>query len=69
MINPQKQQRRHAHVEHQRRRGVDEAVVDGLDALEQHAHEQHGEHRRRDVQRLDKKGEHAGWSRWLSLGG
>jgi hypothetical protein len=36
MQDAEKQQRRHADVEHQRRRSVDEVIVDPIDALEQH---------------------------------
>ncbi|MNH10945.1 hypothetical protein D3C79_704360 [compost metagenome] len=69
VVDTQEQQRRHTNVEHQCRSGMNETVVDRIDAFKQHAHEQHGKDWRRDVQGLKKKGEHAGRSRWLSLGG
>ncbi|MNN43129.1 hypothetical protein D3C81_1573520 [compost metagenome] len=59
MVDAEEQQRRHADVEHQLRGNAVEIVVDQVNAFEQHAQEQHGEDGRRDVQRLDKKGEHA----------
>ncbi|MNC72957.1 hypothetical protein D3C75_1240840 [compost metagenome] len=59
MVDAEEEQRRHAHVEHQLRGDAVEVVVDQVNAFEQDAHEQHGENRCRDVQGLDKKGEHA----------
>ncbi|MNT85307.1 hypothetical protein D3C72_2254610 [compost metagenome] len=59
MVDAEEQQRGHADVEHQLRLYPVEIIVDQVDALEQYAHEQHGKDRRRDVQRLDKKGEHS----------
>ncbi|MNP34691.1 hypothetical protein D3C76_1279920 [compost metagenome] len=70
MQNAQKQQRRHGDVEHQGRRGVDEVVVDPVDALEQHPEKQHGEHRCGDVQGFEENCQHAGRTLgWASLGG
>ncbi|MNE39749.1 hypothetical protein D3C80_1337160 [compost metagenome] len=54
----EKQQGRQGGLEHQGRGGVDEGFVDPAKALEQHAHEQHGEHRRGDAEGGVEQGEH-----------
>jgi len=67
MQDAEKQQRRHADVEYQRGGGVDEVVVDPVDALEQHPQKQHGKHRRGDVQGFEEDCQHAGGSLWVSV--